>query len=150
MWGTNVQLYALSHSLNMSIYSSVVRLKSWCRTNPHTLDPTLADSDTVEMALYMRHPHNHYDVVTSIPRSDLCSSSSYTYWTGFSSPSATPCSAHKCSPCSAHKYSLCSATPVTSTAVQPFASLTGVGAAHSRSQLALQQLSILHHSAVLL
>lgn len=63
-WGTEVEIIALAHLLDADIFSFQVSRRRWNRFNHSLL--TMMESDHSEMALYMNHPRDHFEVVTSI------------------------------------------------------------------------------------
>ena len=57
-WGTDIELITASHMLN-SMYDTVSG--TWTTYGPHSVDRSL-NTNVTEMAMYIRHPHDHFDV----------------------------------------------------------------------------------------
>ena len=69
-WGTQVEIIALAHLLNTPILTYAGTL-GWNRYSPSTAYGFLNASqpDGNQMALYIRHSSDHYDVITSLSHS---------------------------------------------------------------------------------
>ena len=64
-WGTEIEIWTLAHLLGTCIFTYNTEHESWYRYSPHDVDRTLRDNVT-QMALYIRHPPIHFDVVCGI------------------------------------------------------------------------------------
>ena len=67
-WGTDTEMVTLAHLLQTCIFSYNTEEHTWHRYTPENLDSTWQD-DLTKMAMYLRHPYNHFDVVLSILQS---------------------------------------------------------------------------------
>ena len=63
-WGTDTEMVTLAHMLQTCIFSYNTEEHTWHRYTPENLDRTWQD-DLTKMAMYLRHPYNHFDVVLS-------------------------------------------------------------------------------------
>ena len=63
-WGTGIEMVTLAHMLQTCIFSYNTEEHTWHRYTPENLDRTRQD-DLTKVAMYLRHPHNHFDVVLS-------------------------------------------------------------------------------------
>ena len=63
-WGTDTEMVTLAHMLQTCIFSYNTQEHTWHRYTPENLDRTWQD-DLTKVAMYLRHPHNHFDVVLS-------------------------------------------------------------------------------------
>ena len=63
-WGTDVEMFALSHLLGICVY--YYKEGSWNRISPCTIDTMITESNLCEMGIYLNHPHAHFEVVTSV------------------------------------------------------------------------------------
>ena len=67
MWGTDVEIFTLSHLLSTNVFSWSTTWGSWQRHGPDHLDRSLNFDDMItDMSMYIYHYHNHYLVVRSI------------------------------------------------------------------------------------
>ena len=64
-WGTEIELFVLSHLLKTSIYTYLTTNKKWFVFSPSKLDKKLA-FDSTSKSVYLRHPPIHYDVVLNV------------------------------------------------------------------------------------
>ena len=62
-WGTEVEMLALAHSLNNSVYSYVCQLGKWHQYGPTSVE---AHNNVLPKSMYIRHTVNHFDVVSSV------------------------------------------------------------------------------------
>ena len=65
-WATDVEILAVSHLLNVPVFSFLESIQRWQRLAPNNVDRTLPESEHGEMAIYMHHPREHFDVVMSV------------------------------------------------------------------------------------
>ena len=70
-WGTQYELYALSHLLGTSIFTYLIAPNpshsNWVRYAPHNVQRTLSD-DKTKQAMYIRNVLVHYEVVGSVKK----------------------------------------------------------------------------------
>ena len=66
IWATDVEILAVSHLLNVPVFSFLESIQRWQRLAPNNVDKTLPESEHGEMAIYMHHPRDHFDVVMSV------------------------------------------------------------------------------------
>ena len=69
-WGTQVEIIALAHLLNTPILTHAGTL-GWNRYSPSAAYGFLNASqpDGHQMAMYIRHSGDHYDIITSVEQS---------------------------------------------------------------------------------
>ena len=64
-WGSDVEIYTLSHLLHTSVFTYDMATKKWWKYSPNTLERHIIVCN-VEKAMYIRHPRAHYDVVCDV------------------------------------------------------------------------------------
>ena len=64
-WGSDIEILTLAHMLNTCVYVYDPICRSWDMYGPHVVDRTLS-SDITDMSMFIRHPHDHFDVVRAI------------------------------------------------------------------------------------
>ena len=64
IWATTNEMMAVAHMLRTSIFSYSMANATWHRFTPQEVEEDFND-DGAYMAMYIRHPHNHFDVVRS-------------------------------------------------------------------------------------
>ena len=67
-WGTDVEIYTLSHLLHTSVFTYDMAVKKW----KYSLG-THENASNVEKAMYIRHPRTHFDVVCDVYGCSICS-----------------------------------------------------------------------------
>ena len=63
-FGTEVEIFTMAHLLKTAIFSYSQTDRQWWRYSPNFVDMSLAD-DCTAMAMYLNHPHMHFEVVRS-------------------------------------------------------------------------------------
>ena len=64
IWASTNEMMAVAHMLRTSIFSYSMANATWHRFTPQEVEEDFND-DGAYMAMYIRHPHNHFDVVRS-------------------------------------------------------------------------------------
>ena len=59
-------MLAVSHLLNVPVFCFLELVQRWQRLAPNNVDRILLESEPGEMAIYMYHPCDHFDVVMSV------------------------------------------------------------------------------------
>ena len=67
-WATQVEMFALTHLLGICLYVYSEHFGRWNKYDPCILDSMITDGNlcTCNMGIYVNHPTNHFEVVTSI------------------------------------------------------------------------------------
>ena len=63
-WGTDIEIFTLSHFLNTCIFVYTTEQCNWWRYGPQDVDRSL-NVDITNMSMYTRNPGLHFDVVCS-------------------------------------------------------------------------------------
>ena len=64
IWATTNEMMAVAHMLRTCIFSYSMADATWHGFTPQEVEDDFND-DGANMAMYIRHPHNHFDVVCS-------------------------------------------------------------------------------------
>ena len=65
-WGSEVEIFTLSHMLGTNIYSYHVGQSNWKRFSPADVDRSLS----TDVGMYIKHRYNHFLVVSSVVMPD--------------------------------------------------------------------------------
>ena len=65
-WATQVEMFALTHLLGICLYVYSEHFGRWNKYDPCILDSMITDGNLCNMGIYVNHPTNHFEVVTSI------------------------------------------------------------------------------------
>ena len=65
-WATDVEMLPVSHLLSVQVFCFLEHIQRWKRLAPNNVDRILPGSEPGEMAIYMHHPCDHFDVVMSV------------------------------------------------------------------------------------
>ena len=65
MYGTDVEIFAMAYLMHTLVLVYKIDLDLWQRHSPAFLDPNFND-DVTQMAMYIRNPSGHFDVVLSV------------------------------------------------------------------------------------
>ena len=65
-WGSDVEMMTASHMLNTTLCMYNMDDESWCTYGPHNVDYLSLNTSVTDVCMYIRHPHNHFDVVLSV------------------------------------------------------------------------------------
>ena len=65
-WATDVEMFALTHLLGVCLYVHIDETGMWNKYSPCTIDSMITDGNLCEMGIYMNHPRDHFEVVTSV------------------------------------------------------------------------------------
>ena len=66
-WGTNVEILVLAHLLETNIYTFHSGTARWNLYSPTNVDSQLS-CDVSQRAMYIKHIHDHFQVVSSVIR----------------------------------------------------------------------------------
>ena len=77
-WGTEVEILTLSHLLQTNVYTFHTATSRWLLYSPSIVDRQLA-IDIGHRSMYIKHVNDHYQVVSSVARPLMPSSTMFTF-----------------------------------------------------------------------